>query len=169
MTLKIKDKKILVQEIKQNLAKAISLIAANYDKITSNKINELRNQAFIDKISIKAVRNNLAKIAFKQSHLAEISNKMHGKTILLYSNKEIGAPARLFKKFNKYLTLNTIFIENKIFHNNKINEISLIPTRKICIATLNNTFKLPIIKLTKTFKVIPIKLLYTLKNIANKK
>lgn len=169
MTLKIEDKKIIVKNISYNTKNAISLIIANYEKITSNTMNDLRKEAFINKIQVKVVQNNLAKLAFKNNKLNELSKKINGTTIVLFSNKEIGSPARLFEKFNKHLKLTSIYIENKIFSTDKIKEIAKIPTRKICIIKLNNTFKVPLIKLVNTIKNIPLKMVNTINIILKKR
>lgn len=169
MTLKIKDKKIIVKNISYDTKNVISLIAANYKKITANKMNELREKAFIKKIKIKVIQNNLAKIAFKNTTLNKLSDNIIGTTIILFSNTDIGSPAKLFQEFNKHLTLQTIYVEDKIFNINKLKEISEIPTRKKCIAKLNNTFTILLVKLLKTIKFIPSKIINIINIISKKK
>lgn len=169
MTLKIKEKKIIVKNILYDTKNAISLIVANYDKITSNIMNDLRGKAFEQNIKIKVIQNNLAKIAFKDTLLEKLSNNINGATILLFSNIEIGSPAKLFKEFDKYLKFKIIYVENKIFKINKLKEISQIPKRKKCIIKLNNTIKMPIIKLIKTIKNIPLKIINTINIISKNK
>ena len=67
MALNLESKKYLVKEVADVLNKAETVLTADYRGLTSNELNEFRKLSRQSGIYIKVVKNNMLKMALKDS------------------------------------------------------------------------------------------------------
>ena len=98
MALNLELKKNLVKEVSDVLSQAETVLTADYRGLTSNELNEFRKMSRQSDIYIKVVKNNMLKMALKDSEFSILSEKIVGPQILAVSKKNIGEFAKLIKR-----------------------------------------------------------------------
>ena len=139
MVLKLENKKMIVDHLAKQASLAISSAVADYRGLTANQMTILRSKARESDVYVTIVRNRLAKIAIKKTEFSCMHSVLKGTLILAFSNKALGAPAKLFKEFiqkNNLLKVKHLVIDGKLFDGDKLDEISKLPTRKEIISLL---------------------------------
>ena len=99
MSLNLEAKKNLVKEVSEVLTNAETIITADYRGLTANQLNEFRKISRHPGIYIKVVKNNMLKMALKDSEFSVLSDKIVGPHILAVSNDSPGEFAKLIKTF----------------------------------------------------------------------
>ena len=99
MPLSLEQKKNLVKEVADVVANADTLLTADFRGLTANELGEFRKIARNPGIFIKVVKNNMLKMALKDSDYESISEKVNGPQILATSSENPGDFAKLVKKF----------------------------------------------------------------------
>lgn len=164
-------KKKIIKEIKNHTLKFSSIAIANYSKIKATQMDKLRKEARKSNIYIKVIKNNIMKIAIKDTNFEYMKNKFKGQ-ILIAINNDPTLIAKLFTKFikkNKSLKIKNIAFENKIFKKDEIKKIANLPNKKNSIIMLYNAIQSPIIQFINNTKEITNKLIKTLIEISKKK
>ena len=88
MPLSIEDKKNLVKEVSSVISEADTLLTADYRGLTANELGEFRKIARNSGIYIKIVKNNMLKMALKDSSYSSLAEKITGPQILATSSEE---------------------------------------------------------------------------------
>ena len=99
MSLNLDQKKDLVKEVADVVANADTLLTADFRGLTANELGEFRKIARNPGIYIKVVKNNMLKMALKNSEYESIGDKIIGPQILATSDENPGDFAKLIKKF----------------------------------------------------------------------
>lgn len=162
MALNIHKKKIIVSKIHEISNMALSLVTADTQGISVNKINQLRKSGREMGVKMSIVRNTLLSLALKNTIFECLKKKIKGSTFVAYSMKHPGSGARLFRKFsekNIQFKITGAVFEKKLLSILEINQLADMPTRKEAIIKL-----LLILKMS-----IAGRLVYTLSAIKKKK
>lgn len=97
------EKESFVTQIKDELCSSYIVIALNRTSgITVAEITKLRKEMNINKAKFKVMKNTLAKITIKGSHLEQLSDSLNGSTALAYSND----PVTISKVLAEFVTKN---------------------------------------------------------------
>ena len=99
MALNLELKKNLVKEVSDILSQAETVMTADYRGLTSNELNEFRKLSRQSDIFVKVVKNNMLKMALKNSEFSTLGEKVIGPQILAVSKNNLGEFAKLVKKF----------------------------------------------------------------------
>ncbi|MBA2662457.1 MAG: 50S ribosomal protein L10 [Bradymonadaceae bacterium] len=95
------EKEQAIEEIRNDLAQAKSVILASHMGIDVNTVNDLRKKFRDNGVHYKVVKNTLAKIAIKGTGLEVISDLFVGPTAIAYSFDDAVIPAKVVKDFSK--------------------------------------------------------------------
>lgn len=153
MALKIDGKKLIVKEVADVAANATSAIAAEYRGLTVSQMTELRTKARQDKIYLRVVRNTLARRAVDGTEFACLKEALVGPLILMFSQGDPGAAARLVRDFSKKfekLQVKALAIGGHLLEPSKLVQLANLPTRDQAIALLMSVMLAPISKLART-------------------
>jgi len=99
VALTIESKKAIVAEVTDIAANAHSVVAALYQGIESNDMNELRNKARSENVYIRVVKNSLARRAVKDTDFECIADELTGPLILAFSMEDPGGAGRVISEF----------------------------------------------------------------------
>ena len=78
MPLNLSQKKDLVKEMSTVLSDAEVVLTADYSGLTSNELNQLRKTTREAGVFIKLVKNNMLKMALKDSQFASMAENVSG-------------------------------------------------------------------------------------------
>ena len=165
MALKISEKKVVVQEIAEIASTAQSAVAAEYRGLTVQQLSSLRSNARELGVYVKVVKNNLVKIAIKDTSLECMDSSLKGPLIFAFSKDELGAAAKLvndFKKDNDLLKPVAMAVNGELIDVEKLSQIAALPNRDQAISMLMAVMKLPIEKFVRTLSAPNVKLVQTL-------
>ena len=165
MALKIGEKKVVVQEIAEIASTAQSAVAAEYRGLTVQQLSSLRSNARELGVYVRVVKNNLVKIAIKDTSLECMDSSLKGPLIFAFSRDELGAAAKLvndFKKDNDLLKPVAMAVNGELIDVEKLSQIAALPNRDQAISMLMTVMKLPIEKFVRILSAPNIKLVQTL-------
>ena len=165
MALKISEKKVVVQEIAEIASTAQSAVAAEYRGLTVQQLSSLRSNARELGVYVRVVKNNLVKIAIKDTSLECMDSSLKGPLIFAFSRDELGAAAKLvndFKKDNDLLKPVAMAVNGELIDVEKLSQIAALPNRDQAISMLMAVMKLPIEKFVRTLSAPNVKLVQTL-------
>ena len=165
MALKIGEKKVVVQEIAEIASTAQSAVAAEYRGLTVQQLSSLRSNARELGVYVRVIKNNLVKIAIKDTSLECMDSSLKGPLIFAFSKDELGAAAKLvndFKKDNDLLKPVVMAVNGELIDVEKLSQIAALPNRDQAISMLMAVMKLPIEKFVRTLSAPNVKLVQTL-------
>jgi large subunit ribosomal protein L10 len=137
----LEDKKAIVAEVQQAASSALSAVVADSRGVTVSAMTELRKEARKNGVSIRVVRNTLARRAVQGTQYECLVDAFVGPTLLAFSNEHPGAAARVLKEFAK---TNVLFELKAAAFEGVLTDISLLaslPTYDEAIAKLMSVMK----------------------------
>ena len=161
MPLNITEKKDLVKEVISIIDEADTVLTADYRGLTANQLNEFRKIARSPGIYIKVVKNNMLKMALKESAYSDLHEKIKGPQILATSSENPGDFAKLIKKFiddHENIELKSLAYKGKELDLAEIKKLASLPTYDQAIAMLMSVIQAPIQKLVSTMNAVPTKI-----------
>lgn len=167
MALSLQKKKKLVDEVSVIAEESVSVIAFHCVGITVAQMRALREMGYESKVTFKVVKNTLARISLGPTKFSLIKKELYGPIILAFSSEELGASAKIIKKFKKDYNLKFKVIAISLGDSNILKESDLdlvadLPTRDEALSKLMCVMQAPIVKLAQTLNAVNLKLVRTL-------
>ena len=101
MALNLEAKKAVVEQVNAVAINAVSVGVAEYRGLNVEQMTNLRNSAIDADVSLRVVKNTLAKRALAETGCECITPVLIGPVILGFSQQDPGAVARVFRNFIK--------------------------------------------------------------------
>ena len=144
---KIEEKKPIVQEIKDNLEGAKSVVLVDYLGLTVEQDTNLRRATREAGLIYKVYKNTMVKRAIEGTEFAEIAKDLEGPTAVAISKDDATAPARVIANFAKTapkLEMKSGIVEGTYYDTEGIKAISQIPSREELLSRLLGSLQSPI-------------------------
>jgi len=157
VALNLDSKKVVVEEVAEFAAKAISAVAAEYRGLTVTQLTKLRKTARETGVYVRVVKNTLARRAVAGTEFECMQEKMVGPLILAFSMEDPGAAARLFSAFakeNNKLVAKIVAINGQAYDGSELERLARLPTRDQGISMLMSVMKAPVEKLARTLAAV---------------
>lgn len=147
----------VVAEIKEKLQNANSVLFVDYSGLKVSEDTALRKAFRENGVEYKVYKNRLMLRALNEAGIAGFDEKaFEGTTAVAFSTDEV-APARIFcgkaKEFNK-MEVKFGIVNGEIFDKAKIEALSKIPSKEVCIAMLLGTLQAPVSALARALNAI---------------
>ena len=165
MPLNLSQKKDLVKEMATVLSDAEVVLTADYSGLTSNELNELRKTTREAGVFVKLVKNNMLKMALKDSQFSSMSENVSGPQIVAIGKEDAGKFAKSIKDFidkHENLKPKAINYLGQDLDISELKKLASLPTYEEAIARLLSVMQGPIQKLMGTMKAVPNKLVRTI-------
>ena len=172
MALTLEGKKAIVAEVTDIAANAHSVVAALYQGIESNDMNDLRNKARSENVYIRVVKNSLAKRAVSGTDFECITDELAGALILAFSMEDPGGAGRVmsdFMKENDKLEVKIVSVGGKLLTPEDVQLLAKMPTKDQAISMLMSVMKAPITKFVRTLAEPHAKLVRTVAAVKDQK
>ena len=172
MPLNLDDKKVLVAEVTELAKTALSVVAAEYRGLTVTQMTDLRSKARAQGVSMRVVKNTLARKAFAGTAFEPVGPKLKGPLVLAFSKDDPGAAARVVKAFAKdheKLIATLVSIGGDVLPGKDLERIASLPTRDQARAQLLGVLKAPLQKLAATIAAPNTNLVRTIAAYAEKR
>ena len=154
---KVEEKKPIVQEIKDNLDGAKSVVLVDYLGLTVEQDTNLRRATREAGLIYKVYKNTMVKRAIEGTEFAEIAKDLEGPTAVAISKDDATAPARVIANFAKTapkLEMKSGIVEGTYYDAEGIKVISQIPSREELLSRLLGSLQSPITNLARVIKQV---------------
>ena len=161
MALNLEAKKAVVEQVNAVATNAVSVGVAEYRGLNVEQMTNLRNSAINADVSLRVVKNTLAKRALAETECECITSVLSGPVILGFSQEDPGAVARVFRDFikdNEALVVKGLGVSGEFIDANQLKRIADLPTKDQAISMLMALMIAPTGKLVRTLNEVPTKL-----------
>jgi len=165
-----------IKELKESFSPASDFIFTDYRGLSVAQITELRNQLRPKGSAFKVVKNNFARIAFKELERPDVSAYLTGPTAVAIAMKDSNEIAKILFDFARenskdkpVLQVKGALIGTSIYDENQVAAFSRLPGKKELISMLLSCMQAPVRNLAGCLNDIPSRLVRTLKAVADKK
>ena len=146
MALNLEDKKAVVAEVTAQVAKASTIVVAEYRGITVGDLTKLRAQARQQGVYLRVLKNTLARRAVEGTPFAELAEQLTGPLIYGISEDAV-APAKVlndFAKGNDKLVLRAGSYDGKVLDVDAVKAQATIPSREELLSKLLFVMQAPV-------------------------
>ena len=172
MAIGLEDKKAIVAEVNETATSALSLVIADARGVTVTGMTALRKNARENRVTLRVVRNTLARRALVGTDFECVNDSLVGPSLFGFSMEDPGAAARLFKDFakeNKNFEVKALAVSGQILGADQLDVLAKLPTRDQALSLLMSVMKAPVTKLVQTMNEVPGKLVRTLAAVRDQK
>ena len=172
MAIGLEDKKAIVAEVNETATSALSLVIADARGVTVDGMTALRKSARENSVTLRVVRNTLAKRALTGTEYECVNDTLVGPSLFGFSMEDPGAAARLFKDFakeNDKFEVKALAVSGQVLGAEQLDVLAKLPTRDQALSTLLSVMKAPVTKLVQTMNEVPGKLVRTLAAVRDQK
>ena len=108
---------------------------------------------------LRVVKNNLARIAVKDTAFECIQDGLTGPLVLAFSQEDPGSAARLIKDFmkdkaNEKMGVKFVAIDGKMLPAAELDRLAKLPTRDQALASLAAVLRAPLVKFARTLAAL---------------
>ena len=171
MGLNLEQKKAVVAEVSEQLAKAQTVVLVEYRGTQVGDMTHLRSKARGAGVYFRVLKNTLARRAIAGTPFAGLSEKMLGPLAYGISSDPVAAAKILheFAKENEYFVIRGGAMANLVMTSKDIANLARMPSREQLLAKLAGTMQAPISRLVRTLNEVPGKFVRTLAAIRDQK
>ena len=168
----LEDKKAIVAEVNETATSALSLVIADARGVTVDGMTALRKDARENQVTLRVVRNTLAKRALEGPEYECVNDSLAGPSLFGFSMEDPGAAARLFKDFakeNDDFEVKALAVSGQMLGAESLDVLAKLPTRDQALSMLMSVMQAPATKLVQTMNEVPGKLVRTLAAVRDQK
>ena len=164
MAIGLEDKKAIVAEVNETATSALSLVIADSRGVTVDGMTALRKTARENQVTLRVVRNTLARRALEGTEFECVNDSLVGPSLFGFSMQDPGAAARIFKDFaklNEKFEVKALAVSGQMLGADQLDVLAKLPTRDQALSMLMSVMKAPVTKLVQTMNEVPGKLVRT--------
>lgn len=159
MSLNRQEKAIVIEEVTTQVAKAQSIVVAEYRGLDVASVTVLRKTAREKGVYLRVLKNSLARRAVVGTPFEALSSKLTGPLIYGISADPVNAAKVLseFAKSNDKLVIKAGSLPNSVLDANGIKALATMPSREELLSKLLGTMQAPIATFVRTLNEVPTK------------
>ena len=171
MGLNLEQKKAVVAEVSAEVAKAQTIIVAEYRGLEVGNMTDLRREARKSGVYLRVLKNSLARRAVSGTPFEKLSDQMTGPLIYGISADPVASAKVLdtFSKANDKLVLRGGAMPNSLISAKEVKALASMPSRDELIARLLGTMQAPIATFARTLNEVPSRFVRTLAAVRDRK
>jgi len=154
---KVELKQPIVNEIKENLKDAASVVLVDHRGLTVEQDTRLRKSLREADIIYKVYKNTMIKLAIDGTDMSELEKDLEGPTAVAISKTDATAPARIVSKFAKEapaLEIKSGLVEGAYYDAAGIKQIASVPSREELLSKFLGSIQSPITNFARVIKQI---------------
>jgi large subunit ribosomal protein L10 len=136
------------------------------------EITELRSLLREQKVSMKVVKNTLAKRALAEAGITGVESHFAGPTGIIWSAEDAITPVKVLIEFLKKHNKGTIkagMVDGLVVLGNDMERLSNLPSKQQLYAQVASALNMPIVKLARTLNAMPSKFVRTVDALKKKR
>ncbi len=157
------DKAAQIEEVSALVAKAQSIVVAEYRGLDVESVTRLRRNARGQGVQLRVLKNTLARRALGGTPFAGLSEKLVGPLVYGFSTDPVAAAKVLagFSKENDKLVVKAGAMPHVVMDDKGVKALATLPSREALLATLMATMQAPIGKFVRTLNEVPARFVRT--------
>ena len=171
MSLNIEAKKEVVAELSARLAKAQTVVLAEYRGLPVGDITALRSQARASGVYLRVLKNTLARRAVQGTPFEKLADQMVGPLAYGISDDPVAAAKVLhaYAKGNEKLVIKAGAMPNVLMTAKEVGQLASMPSRQELLAKLLGTMQAPVATFVRTLNEVPTKFVRALAAVRDQK
>jgi large subunit ribosomal protein L10 len=159
VSLNRQEKAIVIEEVTTQVAKAQSIVVAEYRGLDVASVTVLRKTARESGVYLRVLKNSLARRAVAGTPFEALSDKLVGPLIYGISADPVNAAKVLsaFAKDNDKLVIKAGALPNSLLDVNGVKALATMPSREELLSTLLGAMQAPIAQFVRTLNEVPTK------------
>jgi large subunit ribosomal protein L10 len=165
-------KRETVAALREELAKARTLIVSEYRGLTVREIAEIRRALRKQDVSYRVVKNRLMRIAAEDSVGEALSPLLNGPTAIAFGTDEAGTAKAVLdatRPYNKVVRITGAVLGDKAIDGDAVSRLAALPPREVLLAKLAGGMQAPVGTLASLFAAPLRNLGYALAQLAEQK
>jgi large subunit ribosomal protein L10 len=165
-------KRATVAELREELAKARTMIVSEYRGLSVKEIAEIRRALSKQDVTYRIVKNRLMRIAAEDSVGAALSPLLNGPTAIAFGTDEAGTAKAVLdatRPYNKIVKITGAILGDKAIDGDAVTRLAALPTREVLLARLAGGMQAPVGTLAGLFAAPLRNLGYALAQVADQK
>lgn len=162
--LSLQQKQDVVAEVGAELARAQTVVLAEYRNLTVADMTDLRRKARSAGVYLRVVKNTLARRAVVDTPFQGLAEQMSGPLAYGISADPVAAARVLsdFARSNDRLKIRGGGMANQVMSAQDVARLAAMPSREQLLAQLMGTMRAPVAKFVQTLNEVPGKFVRTL-------
>jgi large subunit ribosomal protein L10 len=159
VSLNRQEKAVVIEEVAAQVAKAQSIVIAEYRGLDVASVTVLRKTARQSGVYLRVLKNTLARRAVNGTAFESLSKQLTGPLIYGISADPV-APAKVlsdFAKTNDKLVIKGGSLPNNLLNQEGIKALATLPSRDELLSKLMGTMQAPIAQFARTLDEVPTK------------
>ena len=171
MSLNLEGKKEVVAEVSARLAKAQTVVLAEYRGLPVEQITVLRSQARASGVYLRVLKNTLARRAVQGTPFEKLADQMVGPLAYGISDDPVAAAKVLhaYAKGNDKLVIKGGAMPGYVMTAKEVGNLATLPGREELLAKLMGTMQAPVAKFVQTLNEVPSKFVRVLAAVRDQK
>jgi len=171
LSLNLEQKKVVVDEVSEQVSKAQAIIIAEYRGLQVGEMTELRAQARKSGVYLRVLKNTLVRRAVDGTAFSGLANEMVGPLVFGMSSDPVSAAKVLsdFAKANDKFIIKAGAMPNQVMDVNSIQALAALPSREELLSKLLGTMQAPVAKFVRTLNEVPTKFVRCLAAVRDQK
>ncbi len=168
----LEQKKAVVEEIKNKLSQAQSVVFVDYRGFTVAEDTELRNEFRKTGTEYKVLKNSMIELAAKEMGIEGLDDHLKGPTAVAFGMTDPGAPAHILLDFTKKAKKGTIkcaLVSGEILDQAGVQALSELPPKEVLIAKMMGSLNAPITNFVGVLSATLRSLVYAIEAVRKQK
>ena len=159
MSLNRQEKALVIEEVAGQVAKAQSIIIAEYRGLDVASVTVLRKQARESGVYLRVLKNTLVRRAIADTSFDGLSDQLVGPLMYAVSEDPVAAAKTMadFAKTNPNLVIKGGAMPNSLLDEAGVKALASMPSRDELLAKLLGTMQAPITQFVRTLNEVPTK------------
>ncbi|MCD1146565.1 50S ribosomal protein L10 [Peptoniphilus sp. KCTC 25270] len=144
---KLQSKIGLVDEIKEKIENAHSIVLVNYRGLTVEAVTELRKQLRENGVDYRVYKNTMMRRAFNDLSFEGLDEYLVGPSAIAFGMEDAVAPAKIISEFakdNEAIEIKAGVVDGKVIDVAGIEALAKLPPREVLIAQVLGGLNSPI-------------------------
>jgi len=154
---KVEQKQVVVNQIKEKIVGASSILLVDYRGLTVEQDTSLRKQLRENDVVYKVYKNTMVNFAIEGTEFAELSKDLEGPTAIAISFGDATAAARILAKIaktNDKLEFKAGVVDGRYYDATEMIAIGNIAPREELLGRLLGSFKSPVSSFARVIKQV---------------
>lgn len=159
MSLNLEEKKAVVAEVSEQVAKAQAIVVAEYRGLPVGDMTALRAQARKSGVYLRVLKNTLVRRAVDGTPFSGLADKMVGPLVFGISDDPVAAAKVLneFAKSNDKFIIKAGALPHQVMDANGVKALASLPSREELLSKLLGTMQAPVAQFVRTLNEVPTK------------
>ncbi len=172
MSANFEAKKVVVEDIKEKIQNAKSVVLVKFSGLTVAEDTELRREFRKNNVEYKVLKNTLIRRAFNDMGITDFDEDLNGPTSVAFGTDETGAAKVIVEAAKKYqdkVAVKSAFVEGGYIDVNGVKALASMPSKEQLVAKMLGSLNAPIANFVGVLSAMPRSLVIALNAVAEKK